>query len=143
MIFNPQEKNTIYINFVKKKIDLVVVGPENLLEIGISDYLKKKFIQFLVQKKASRLETSKLYAKKFLKRNNIPTGDYSEFSKIKESIKYISDRKPPYVIKVDGLASGKGVMICEDIDSAKKVLEDIFEEKIWRSWQKKLLLKNF
>ena len=142
--FNPQEKNTIYKFCKKNKIDLVVVGPENLLEIGISDYLKKKFIPvFGPEKKASRLETSKLYAKKFLKRNNIPTGDYSEFSKIKESVKYISDRKPPYVIKVDGLASGKGVMICEDIDSAKKVLEDIFLKKKFGEAGKKIVIEEF
>ena len=90
----------------------------------------------MVQKKSIQTRNVKIICKEIFKRNNIPTGDYSEFSKIKESIKYISDRKPPYVIKVDGLASTQGVMICEDIDSAKKVLEDIFLKKNLESWQK-------
>ena len=137
-------KEKIYKFCLKKKINLVVIGPENLLELGLSDFLSgKKISVFGPSKMASKLETSKVFAKKFLERNNIPTGFYKEFSKLETSINYIKKTKPPYVIKVDGLASGKGVMICKTNNSAKKVLEDIFLKKKFGLSGKKIILEEF
>ena len=141
---DPKNKEKIYKFCLKKKINLVVIGPENLLELGLSDFLSgKKISVFGPSKMASKLETSKVFAKKFLERNNIPTGFYKEFSKLETSINYIKKTNPPYVIKVDGLASGKGVMICKTNISAKKVLEDIFLKKKFGLSGKKIIIEEF
>ena len=111
---DPSIKSKIYSFCVRKKIDLVVVGPEAYLEQGLSDYLTKKKINvFGPSKKAAKLETSKLFSKKFLKRYNIPTANFKAFNDFKRAKLFIDKNSLPFVIKVDGLASGKGVFICK------------------------------
>ena len=125
------EKKYNLIKFCKEQnIDLVIIGPEQYLENGLSDYLKSNGINvFGPNKKASRLESSKSFAKKFLQKNYINTAKYKEFKSYTIAMKYISSVKYPIVIKADGLASGKGVIICNKKKKAEETLDLIFKKK--------------
>ena len=120
----------------KKKIDLVIVGPEKPLVDGIVDYLEKNKIKvFGPNKKASKLEGSKIFTKKICKNYNIPTAKFKIFKNKIKAYKYIKSSEFPLVIKSDGLASGKGVYICENIKKANKAITDIFNGKFGEAKQ--------
>jgi phosphoribosylamine--glycine ligase len=117
-------------------IEMVIVGPEALLVDGIHDYfLNDSTLRHIPvigpDKSAARLEGSKDFAKDFLCRNNIPTARYKSFdiSSQKEVPLFLRTLKPPYVIKADGLAAGKGVLIIDDIIEAEKEVEAILNGK--------------
>ena len=141
--FDLENKRNI-LNFCnKEKIDLVIIGPEQFLEDGVSDYLKSKDIAvFGPSKKASKLETSKSFAKKFLKKNNINTADFHEFKSYESAKNFISSASFPIVIKADGLAAGKGVIICKNKEQAKDGLENIMKKKNSARQEIKLLLRS-
>lgn len=141
---NLNNKRNIF-NFCKKNsIDLVVIGPEQYLEEGLSDYLTKKgFVVFGPTKKAAMLETSKSFAKKFLAKNKIATADYKEFKTFDTAKKYILDASFPLVVKADGLAAGKGVMICQNKVEALKSIEEIMKKKKFGDAGKKVIIENF
>jgi phosphoribosylamine---glycine ligase len=112
---------------LENKIDLVIVGPEVPLAMGIVDFfLNDKSLKDIPligpDKSASRLEASKDFAKAFLKRHKIPTASYKSFDKTtqKEVFAFLRTLSPPFVIKADGLAAGKGVVIIDDIYEAEK-----------------------
>tara|TARA_B100000287_G_scaffold355904_1_gene346625 strand:+ start:266 stop:1531 length:1266 start_codon:yes stop_codon:yes gene_type:complete len=130
-------------NFVKEKnIDLVVVGPEKPLVEGIVDFFQKNNIKvFGPNKVASQLEGSKIFTKKLCQKYNIPTAKFNIFESIDEAIKFINEIKFPLVIKADGLASGKGVYICEDKKNAINSLEEIFNGKFGEA--KNVLIEEF
>ncbi len=118
----------------EKNIDLVIVGPEAPLVAGITDFLTRKHKNLTVigpEKAAARLEASKAFAKNFMIDNNIPTAKYKSFSKTEAAAAtdYLKSLKPPYVLKADGLAAGKGVFITEDLNDAIKELKNIFAGK--------------
>jgi len=120
----------------KKKIDLVIVGPEKPLVDGIVDYLEKNKIKvFGPNKRASKLEGSKIFTKKICKNYNIPTAKFKIFKNKIKAYKYIKSSEFPLVIKSDGLASGKGVYICENIKKANKAITDIFNGKFGEAKQ--------
>ena len=132
------EKNEL-IKFCKKQeIDLVIIGPEQFLEDGLSDYIRSKGIPvFGPSKKASKLESSKSFAKRFLIKNKINTAKYKEFKSFNSAVHYVSVTKYPIVIKADGLAAGKGVIICRTKREAIKGLDEIMKKKkIWFSRKK-------
>lgn len=118
-------------NFVKENnIQIVVVGPEAPLVGGIADYFKsKKELDFCTiigpSRMGAQLEGSKDFAKKFMKRHNIPTAKYESFTKstLKQGKEFLENMKAPYVLKADGLAAGKGVLIIDDLEEAKQSLE--------------------
>ena len=119
----------------KKNIDLVVVGPEQPLVGGISDYLKKNdILVFGPSKAAAQLEGSKAFAKQFMKNQGIPTADYAVFSQdeFEQASQYISKNDSyPVVLKASGLAGGKGVFICEnqaEVDERLEMLRDDFSD---------------
>ncbi len=117
--------------FVKEKnIDMVIVGPEAPLSAGIADYLEERNIQvFGPSKKAARLESSKLFAKQIMNKYNIPTCNHKEFANKEELLKYIDTvDNYPIVIKLDGLAAGKGVGIPEHRDEALKFISKMVKE---------------
>ena len=105
-------------------------------------YYQKASI-LLAPKKAAKLETSKSYAKKFLQKNKIPTAAYNEFNSSSKAYEFIKKAKFPLVIKVDGLAAGKGVIICESLNEAENSINLIMKKKNLGTQEKKLLLKNF
>ena len=103
-------------------VDLTIVGPEAPLVAGIVDIFENRGLTiFGPSAKASRLEGSKIFMKKFLSRHNIPTAEYIETDSIEEAYRFINSMKPPIVVKADGLCGGKGVIIAESRDEAKRV----------------------
>lgn len=119
-----------YLNFCKENlIDLVVIGPEQPLAEGLSDALRNNGIAvFGPSQSAARLESSKGFAKDFMKRNNIPTAQYHRFvkSEINQVIDYLNQIEYPVVIKADGLAAGKGVVIADNFLEAELNVKQIF-----------------
>ena len=130
-------------NFLKNNnIKVVFVGPEIPLVKGIKDYLEKKgFFVFGPSKAASRLEKSKSFTKKLCKKYKIPTAQYKSFSSMKGVKDYIKNMNTPIVIKADGLASGKGVSICNSKNIALKKCKEINEGKFKSS--KKFVIEEF
>ena len=117
----------------ENKIDLIIVGPENPLSEGIVDFFESKGYKiFGPTKKAALFESSKCFAKEFMKKYNIPTADFQITDSFEESIKIIEKRKLPYVIKFDGLAAGKGVRVIEKHQEGKSYLEEIFIKKVFK-----------
>lgn len=111
---------------IENKIDLTIVGPEAPLVDGIVDVFKSKGLKiFGSSKDASQLEGSKIFMKNFLKRNKIPTAKYIETKDIEEAKKFIDTLPLPVVVKADGLCAGKGVIIAESYDDAKKAASDM------------------
>ena len=112
------------------KIDLVIVGPEKPLVEGVVDFLKRKGIKvFGPNKISSQLEGSKIFTKKICEKYNIPTAQFGVFDSINEAHKYLESVSKPIVVKADGLAAGKGVYICENTQSAKNAVDEIFNGK--------------
>jgi phosphoribosylamine--glycine ligase len=117
----------------ENKIDVIIVGPENPLSDGIVDFFKNKGIKiFGPEKKGAILESSKCFAKEFMKKYNIPTADYEIGESFEESIKILEKKSYPCVIKYDGLAAGKGVRIVENFNEGKNYTEEIFNKKIFK-----------
>ena len=138
------EKNEL-IKFCKKQeIDLVIIGPEQFLEDGLSDYIRSKGIPvFGPSKKASKLESSKSFAKRFLIKNKINTAKYKEFKSFNSAVHYVSVTKYPIVIKADGLAAGKGVIICRKNREAINGLDEIIKKKKFGSAGKKVIIEEY
>ena len=119
-------KNFIILN----KIDLIIVGPEKPLVEGIVDFLEEKNIKvFGTNKLASQLEGSKIFTKNLCKKYNIPTANFGIFQNIDAAGQFIKKTNYPIVIKADGLASGKGVYICDKLEEAEIAISEIFEGK--------------
>ncbi len=115
---------------INERIDLTIVGPEGPLVDGIVDFLTKFNIKvFGPDKFCSKLEGSKIFTKKICKERKIPTANFKIFKKIKPCLKFLKFKKYPLVVKADGLASGKGVYICNKFLDAKKAVKEIFGGK--------------
>ena len=117
---------------LEKKIDMVVVGPEDPLVNGIYDYFKNDAALTAIpvigpSKEAAQLEGSKDFAKRFMQRHGIPTAAYQTFTgeNLEEGLKFLETLKAPYVLKADGLCAGKGVLILPTLDEAKKELKEM------------------
>ena len=133
---NPNDFDEVKNFVIENSIEMVVVGPEEPLVRGIKDYfLNNPFIAHIPVigpgKTGATLEGSKEFAKEFMFRHNIPTAGYlSVTSKnIEEGFAFLEKLKPPYVLKADGLAAGKGVLILDDINEAKTELKAMLEGK--------------
>jgi len=128
----------------KKKINFVIVGPEEPIVNGIVDKLNKLKIKvFGPNKKASILESSKSFAKDFCKRNNIPTADYKKFKNYKDAVNYTQNINYPIVIKASGLAGGKGVFIIKNKFEAKKTLGDLMIKKKLGMSGKEVVIEDY
>ena len=127
---------------IKSKNDLVVVGPEKPLVNGIVDFLEKEKIKVFGPKKIpSQLEGSKIFTKKICKKYNIPTANFGIFENIEDAIKFLKSSNFPIVVKADGLASGKGVYICENSHEANESVKEIFGGKFGEA--KNVLIEEF
>ncbi len=110
-----------------KNIDLVIIGPEAPLVEGIVDSLQRAKIKvFGPTREAAMLEGSKIFSKKICKENNIPTANYIEFDEERAAINYLKEQKMPIVIKADGLAAGKGVVIAKNFSEGKQAIKNCF-----------------
>lgn len=133
------------------KIEIIVVGPEAPLADGFHDRiardpdLQKAVTVIGPTKRGAMLESSKEFAKAFMKRHGIPTAAYASFGKgeLKEAIAHLDVMKPPYVIKADGLAAGKGVVITEEIDEAKKVIKGMLNGKSFGEAGERIVLEKY
>src|SRR5690606_17609640 len=135
---------------VSNAIDMVVVGPEDPLVGGIHDFFlddgQLKNVSVIgPQKAAAQLEGSKEFAKEFLFRHNIPTAKYQSFNAetVEEGYKFLETLDPPYVLKADGLAAGKGVVILEDLKEAKAELKRMLVEAKFGKASSKVVIEEF
>ncbi len=135
---------------VEKNIELVVVGPEVPLVKGIRDFFEKDPILKNIPmvgpgKMGAQLEGSKDFSKQFMLRNNVPTAQARTFqaNQVDEALQYIDLCKPPLVLKADGLAAGKGVIITEDAEEAKTALKEMLLDKKFGEASTKVLIEEF
>ena len=131
-------------------IDLVIVGPEDPLVNGVVDFfLDDPEIQNIPvigpQAEAAQLEGSKEYSKRFMQRNNVPTAGYESFTKetLENGLNYLKTQNPPYVLKADGLAAGKGVVILDNLDAAKEELKAMLADAKFGDASKKVVIEEF
>ncbi|MFD2045199.1 phosphoribosylamine--glycine ligase [Ornithinibacillus salinisoli] len=119
------------IDFVKENaVDFTIVGPENPLLLGIANrFHEEKLAIFAPTKEAALIEGSKSFSKAFMKRHHIPTADYEIFSDVAKAKQYIDEKGAPIVIKADGLAAGKGVIVAETKDEAHRAIDDMLVSK--------------
>lgn len=128
---------------LEKKIDLTIVGPEAPLVAGIVDAFEKEHLTiFGPTKAAAQLEGSKIFAKEFMHRHVIPTADFRSFDNIKDAQAYLQHRTFPLVVKADGLAAGKGVVICRDLKDASQALEDMMTSKVFKEAGSKVIIED-
>ncbi|MCF6343334.1 MAG: phosphoribosylamine--glycine ligase, partial [Devosiaceae bacterium] len=122
------ENHLKVIEFCKdKNIGLVIVGPEVPLVAGIADDLREaNILTFGPSKAASELEGSKIFTKKLCEEMNIPTAYYAEFSDEQPALEYVREQGAPIVIKADGLAAGKGVVVALTLEQAEQAIRDCF-----------------
>ncbi len=143
-----QEKEEIKSFIEQKAIDVVLVGPEQPLVDGLVDYLKASLqrdcILFGPGKSGAQLEGSKDYAKGFMQKYNVPTAAYKSFTEdsLDEAIQFIHDSDTPIVLKADGLAAGKGVLIHESKEDAISDLKEMFGGKFGNA-SKKVVIEEF
>jgi phosphoribosylamine--glycine ligase len=127
----------------EKKIDLTVVGPEAPLVAGIVDEFEKEdLVIFGPSKQAAKLEGSKVFSKEFMYECNIPTAPFMTFTKIEEAQEFLTKAEYPLVVKADGLASGKGVIICKNIEEAKKAVDKIMKDKLFGAAGKQIVIEE-
>jgi len=129
---------------VKEKIDLVVVGPENPLALGIADELEKEKIPvFGPSKSASQLESSKVFSKRFMEKYDIPTAEFRVFHDPVSAIKFVEEKGVPIVIKADGLAQGKGVYVAHSMEEAGEAISDIMVKKKFGTSGNKVVIEEY
>ena len=135
---------------IEKSIDLVIVGPEEPLVRGIVDFFKSddelKHVKiFGPSSEGSKLEGSKDFSKEFMFRNNIPCAKSKTFNKnnLSEGISFLEKINPPYVLKADGLAAGKGVLILDDLEEAKSELSKMILDEKFGDASKNVLIEEY
>jgi phosphoribosylamine--glycine ligase len=128
----------------REAIDLVVIGPESALEAGLADRLAGIGIPcFGPSQKAAQLETSKAFTKDFCARHNIPTADFQVFDDAVRAKAYLGTREPPFVIKADGLAAGKGVIIAETRREADEAVDQILFLRKFGTAGQRIVIEEF
>ena len=126
-------------------VDYVVVAPDDPLALGMVDALAEKGIPaFGPDKAAARIEASKVFSKNLMKKYGIPTAEYETFTNADEAMAYIRARgKYPVVVKADGLALGKGVLICEDEAAAESAVKGMLEEGMFGASGRRVVVEEF
>jgi phosphoribosylamine---glycine ligase len=128
---------------LRQKIDLTIVGPEASLVAGVVDAFSAKGLKiFGPSKAASLLEGSKVFAKEFMHRRNIPTAVYKVFADAAGALAFLKEAQFPLVIKADGIAAGKGVYICADFKEAKTAIDEIMVQKIFGDAGNKIVIEE-
>jgi phosphoribosylamine--glycine ligase len=127
-----------------KGVDLTVVGPELPLTLGIVDEFEQRGLRiFGPSKSAAQIEGSKVFAKEFMKRYHIPTASFRIFDSREEAVEFAGSADVPIVIKADGLAAGKGVVIPETKEEAEKVIDDMMLRKVFQEAGSKIVIEHF
>ena len=129
---------------IKENIGLVIIGPEQPLVNGLTDYLQSKGIKtFGPSQAAAQLEGSKTFSKDFFIKYGIPTAGYASFNNYSAARDYIDDIDYPTVVKADGLAAGKGVIICNNKGDAVEALESIFKDQAFGEAGSRVVIEDF
>ena len=134
------------LEFVKthKDIDLTVVAPDDPLALGLVDLLNDNgYRAFGPKKNAAIIEASKAFSKALMKKYNIPTAAYEEFSDYNKALEYIKTAKYPLVVKADGLALGKGVIICQNVLEGEQALKDMMVDSKFKDAGKTIIVEEF
>lgn len=147
---NPTDFEAIKKFVIENQVEMVVVGPEDPLVEGIHDFfLADKYLKAIPvigpKKDGAQLEGSKEFAKRFMQKNNIPTAAYQSFTieTLKEGLAYLDKQKTPIVLKADGLAAGKGVIISNDINEAKKEFTEMLAGAKFGKASTKVVIEEF
>ena len=147
---NPEDFEAVKSFVLENDVKMVVVGPEAPLVAGVVDYFKadeslKNIAVVGPSMEGAKLEGSKDYAKSFMQRYSIPTARYGTFSKenIAEGISFLRSLKPPYVLKADGLAAGKGVLILDSLEEAEKELSEMLNNAKFGKASSKVLIEEY
>lgn len=147
---NPNDFDAVKQFVLQEQVDMVVVGPEDPLVNGIYDYFKKdsELNEIPVigpSKVGAQLEGSKEFAKEFLVKNNIPTAKYESFTAatVEKGCAFLETLQPPYVLKADGLAAGKGVLILQDLAEAQKELRSMLVDAKFGQASSKVVIEEF
>ena len=128
----------------QNQIELVVIGPEDSLAVGLVGELRKGgLLVFGPDKKAAQLEGSKLYAKEFMKKYMIPTASFTKVTSTQEVMENFSNFTAPFVLKADGLAAGKGVFICHNKEELEEAADKLFNQKLLGDAGKTAILEEF
>ena len=129
---------------LEEEVELVIIGPEQPLVDGLTDFLQSKNIKtFGPSKNAAQLEGSKTFSKDFFVKYNIPTAKYKSFDNFESSLEYLNEISFPTVVKADGLAAGKGVIICQNSEEAIKALDSIFNDKAFGTAGNRVVIEEF
>ncbi len=129
---------------LSEEIHLTVVGPEAPLALGIVDAFRSEGLRIIgPDKRAAQLEASKSFAKSFMKKYNIPTAEAKVFTDFQSAENYLKTCHYPTVLKADGLAAGKGVIICQDFEHAKEALDQLMIKDVFKGAGKKVLVEEF
>lgn len=147
---NPEDFKAVKKCVIEHDIQLVVVGPEGPLVKGIVDFFKNDKVLHAIgiigpSAIGAQLEGSKDFAKKFMQRHHIPTAKYASFTSetVEEGVKHLAAMKAPYVLKADGLAAGKGVLILEKLDEAQKELRAMLTENKFGAASATVVIEEF
>jgi phosphoribosylamine--glycine ligase len=147
---NPNDFEAVKKAVIENQIDMIVVGPEDPLVNGIYDFFKKDSVWNHLpvigpSKIGAQLEGSKEFAKEFLVKNNIPTAKYESFTAatVENGCKFLETLEAPYVLKADGLAAGKGVLILNDLEEAKTELRSMLVDAKFGNASSKVVIEEF
>ncbi|MFT5674708.1 MAG: phosphoribosylamine--glycine ligase [Paraglaciecola sp.] len=129
---------------LQQQIDLTIVGPEVPLVLGVVDAFQAEGLKiFGPSKAAAQLEGSKAFTKDFLERHNIPTGDYQNFTEIEPALAYVRLKGAPIVIKADGLAAGKGVIVAMTLVEAENAIRDMLAGNAFGEAGSRVVIEEF
>ncbi|MBO4374502.1 MAG: phosphoribosylamine--glycine ligase [Lachnospiraceae bacterium] len=138
------EFDKIVFHAKEKKVDLVIVGPDDPLVGGLVDALEEAGIRaFGPRRNAAIIEGSKAFSKELMKKYDIPTAQYATFDNAADALKYLDSAKFPTVLKADGLALGKGVLICNTLDEARNGIKEIMLDRKFGTAGNKVVIEEF
>ncbi len=127
----------------KEKIDLTVVGPEDPLVNGIVDFFQEKGLNiFGPNKKAAIIEGSKTFCRDLLRKYDIPSAEYKAFDSAEKAKDYLHEKGAPIVVKADGLAAGKGAVVCDTVEEAEKAIDKMMVEKVFGEAGSRVVLEE-
>ena len=128
----------------QNQIDLTIVGPEVPLVLGVVDAFEAKGLKiFGPSQAAAQLEGSKAFTKDFLERHNIPTADYQNFTEIEPALAYVKEKGAPIVVKADGLAAGKGVIVAMTLTEAEDAIRDMLAGNVFGEAGSRVVIEEF
>ncbi len=129
---------------IANEIEYVIIGPDEIVASPLADLMRERgILVFAPSQEASQLESSKIFSKKFMFENEIPTAHFVEVESVEDVLNDYRQFQPPYVLKADGLAAGKGVYICQTVEELKTAAEEVFLKKRFGNAGNKAIMEQF